>query len=103
MPAICSFHWQSSSICSLPELITGSQPSSCSSSKFATQPGKVPRADDEEMTLQEVADQLGTHWQTVYGWLRRGTLKGRLAHLGKQRIWLVKLAGSPAARVKPSD
>ena len=24
--------------------------------------GKVPRADAEEMTLQEVADQLGTHW-----------------------------------------
>jgi DNA invertase Pin-like site-specific DNA recombinase len=65
--------------------------------------GKVPREDDEEMTLQEVADQLGTHWQTVYGWLRRGTLKGRLAQVGKQRIWLVKLADSPGARIKPSD
>jgi excisionase family DNA binding protein len=55
------------------------------------------------MTLQEVAEHLGTHWQTVYGWLRRGTLKGRLAQVGKQRIWLVKLADSPGARVKPSD
>jgi hypothetical protein len=65
--------------------------------------GKVPRADAEEMTLQEVADQLGTHWQTVYGWLRRGRLKGRLAQVGKQRIWLVKLADSPGVRIKPSD
>jgi hypothetical protein len=65
--------------------------------------GKVPRADDEEMPLQEVADQLGTHRQTVYGWLRRGTLKGRLAQVGKQRIWLVKLADRPGARIKPSD
>src|SRR5919112_665719 len=64
--------------------------------------GKVPRADDEEMTLQEVAEQLGTHWQTVYGWLRRGTLKGRLAQVGKQRIWLVKLADRPGARIKPT-
>jgi excisionase family DNA binding protein len=55
------------------------------------------------MTLQEVADQLGTHWQTVYGWLRRGRLKGRLAQVGKQRIWLVKLADSPGVRIKPSD
>jgi excisionase family DNA binding protein len=65
--------------------------------------GKVPRADDEEMTLQEVAEQLGAHRQTVYGWLRRGTLKGRLAQVGTQRIWLVKLADSPVARIKPSD
>ena len=65
--------------------------------------GKVPRADAEEMTLQEVAEQLGAHRQTVYGWLRRGTLKGRLAQVGTQRIWLVKLADSPVARIKPSD
>ncbi len=51
----------------------------------------VPRASDDEMTLQELATQLGTHRQTVYGWLRRGTLKGRLAQVGAQRIWLVSL------------
>jgi transposase len=28
--------------------------------------------------LQELADRLGAHRQTVYGWLRRGKLKGRL-------------------------
>jgi excisionase family DNA binding protein len=65
--------------------------------------GKVPRADDEEMTLQEVAEQLGAHRQTVYGWLRRGTLKGRLAQVGTQRIWLVKLANRPGARIQPTD
>jgi DNA invertase Pin-like site-specific DNA recombinase len=65
--------------------------------------GKVPREDDEEMTLQELADRLGAHRQTVYGWLRRGTLKGRLAQVGKQRIWLVKLAKTAGGRIKPSD
>lgn len=65
--------------------------------------GKLPRVDDEEMTLQEVAGQPGTYRQTVYGWLRRGTLKDRLAQVGNQHIWLVKLADSPGARIKPSD
>jgi excisionase family DNA binding protein len=51
--------------------------------------GNVPRAGDDEMTIQELAVYLGTHRQTVYGWLRRGTLKGRLAEIGTQRIWLV--------------
>lgn len=30
--------------------------------------------------------------QTVYGWLRRGQIKGRLAKVGSQRIWLVNTA-----------
>jgi excisionase family DNA binding protein len=51
--------------------------------------GNVPRASDNEMTIQELAAQLGAHRQTVYGWLRRGKLKGRLAKVGTQRIWLV--------------
>ena len=51
--------------------------------------GTVPRASDDEMTIQELATQLGAHRQTVYGWLRRGKLKGRLAKVGTQRIWLV--------------
>jgi excisionase family DNA binding protein len=38
------------------------------------------------MTIQELAAQLGAHRQTVYGWLRRGKLKGRLAMVGTQRI-----------------
>jgi excisionase family DNA binding protein len=53
--------------------------------------GNVPRIDETEVTLQELADRLGAHRQTVYGWLRRGKLKGRLAQVGTQRIWLVKL------------
>jgi excisionase family DNA binding protein len=53
--------------------------------------GRVPRTDANEATLQELADRLGAHRQTVYGWLRRGKLKGRLARVGTQRIWLVKL------------
>jgi DNA invertase Pin-like site-specific DNA recombinase len=52
--------------------------------------GNVPRTDDTEVTLQELADRLGANRQTVYGWLRRGKLKGRLAQVGTQRIWLVK-------------
>jgi excisionase family DNA binding protein len=51
--------------------------------------GNVPRASDDEMTIQELAAQLGAHRQTVYGWLRRGKLKGRLAKVGTQRIWLL--------------
>src|SRR4051795_6831965 len=51
--------------------------------------GNVPRASDDEMTIQELAAQLSAHRQTVYGWLRRGKLKGRLAKVGTQRIWLV--------------
>ena len=54
--------------------------------------GNVPRASEDEITIQELAEHLGTHRQTVYGWLRRGTLKGRLAQVGTQRIWLISRA-----------
>jgi excisionase family DNA binding protein len=54
--------------------------------------GNVPRANDDEMTIQELAQHLGAHRQTIYGWLRRGTLKGRLARVGTQRLWLVSRA-----------
>ncbi len=54
--------------------------------------GNVPRIGEIEVTLQELADRLGAHRRTVYGWLRRGKFKGRLAQVGTQRIWLVKLA-----------
>ena len=54
--------------------------------------GNVPRTSDDEITIQELAEQLGAHRQTVYGWLRRGTLKGRLVQVGTQRIWLVSSA-----------
>ena len=64
--------------------------------------GKVPREDAAELTLQEVADRLGAHRQTVYGWLRRGTLRGRLARVGAQQIWLVTLADLPAVHTKQS-
>jgi len=52
----------------------------------------VPRFSEDEMTIQELAEHLGAHRQTVYGWLRRGTLKGRLTRVGTQRIWLVSRA-----------
>lgn len=54
--------------------------------------GNVPRTSNDEITIQELAEELGTHRQTVYGWLRRGALKGRLAKVGSQRIWLVSRA-----------
>src|SRR3546814_9598422 len=52
--------------------------------------GNVPRQHDGEVTLKEYADRVGAHRQTVYGWLRRGQIKGRLVKVGSQRIWLVK-------------
>ena len=54
--------------------------------------GNVPRTSDDENTIQELAEHLGAYRQTVYGWLRRGTLKGRLVQIGTQRIWLVSRA-----------
>ena len=54
--------------------------------------GHVPRASDDELTIQELAEHLGAHRQTVYGWLRRGKLSGRLVRVGTQRIWLVSRA-----------
>ncbi|MEW9613002.1 hypothetical protein AB3G45_03995 [Shinella sp. S4-D37] len=48
--------------------------------------GNVPRRNDDEVTLQELAEQIGVHRQTAYGWLRRGKLKGRVARVGIQRI-----------------
>jgi hypothetical protein len=54
--------------------------------------GNIPRRDDDEVTLQELSERLGVHRQTAYGWLRRGKLKGRVAKLGTQRIWLVSLS-----------
>ncbi|WP_298674314.1 recombinase family protein [uncultured Sphingomonas sp.] len=56
--------------------------------------GNVPRQHDGEVTLQEYADRVGAHRQTVYGWLRRGRIKGRLAKVGSQRIWLVNAANT---------
>jgi len=55
----------------------------------------VPRGAEDELTLQEVAEHLGVHRQTVYGWLRRGRIKGHLAQVGGQRIWLVRLRDLP--------
>src|SRR5258708_14916199 len=51
--------------------------------------GNVPRSNDDEVTIQELAELLNAHRQTVYGWLRRGKLEGRLAQVGTQRIWLL--------------
>ncbi|EIZ79486.1 Resolvase domain-containing protein, partial [Novosphingobium sp. Rr 2-17] len=54
--------------------------------------GNVSRRNDDEVTLQELSEKLGVHRQTAYGWLRRGKLKGRIAKVGTQRIWLVSLS-----------
>jgi DNA invertase Pin-like site-specific DNA recombinase len=54
--------------------------------------GQVPRESDDEVTIQELAEHLGAPRQTVYGWLRRGQITGRLAKVGTQRIWLVSRA-----------
>jgi DNA invertase Pin-like site-specific DNA recombinase len=65
--------------------------------------GNVPRESDDEMTIQELADHLGAHRQTIYGWLRRGTLKGRLAQVGTQRIWLVSRVQAASRTSKPES
>lgn len=54
--------------------------------------GAIPRASADEVTIQELAEHLGAHRQTVYGWLRRGQITGRLATVGTQRVWLVSRA-----------
>jgi len=58
--------------------------------------GNVPRRSTDEVTLQELCEYLGVHRQTAYGWLRRGQLKGRLAKIGTQRIWLVSRSQASA-------
>ncbi|MFT9090131.1 MAG: recombinase family protein [Gluconacetobacter sp.] len=64
--------------------------------------GHIPRLNDDEVTLQELCERLGVHRQTVYGWLRRGQLKGRLAQVGTQRIWLVSLSHA-STRIIPGE
>jgi hypothetical protein len=54
--------------------------------------GNVPRRNDDEVTQQELSEKLGVHRQTACVWLRRGKLKGRIAKVGTQRIWLVSLS-----------
>jgi hypothetical protein len=62
----------------------------------------VPRQDEQEWTLQELADRLRVERQTVYGWLRRGRLHGRMAHVGGQRLWLTKLSEAEIDRLRSS-
>ncbi|MFB8343870.1 hypothetical protein ACWGNA_22185 [Brucella cytisi] len=66
--------------------------------------GNVPRRNNDEVTRQELAEQIGVHRQTVYGWLRRGKLKGRIAEVGTQRNWLVSLShASTRIRIEESS
>jgi hypothetical protein len=54
MPAIRTLHWQSSSICLLPEPVTERRPSSRPCSKFATQPHNSscsPKAKEQAVEL----------------------------------------------------
>jgi hypothetical protein len=60
----------------------------------------APRQDEQEWTLQELADRLGVGHPTVYGWLRQGRLHGRLAHVGGQRIWLARLCETEIDRLR---
>jgi DNA invertase Pin-like site-specific DNA recombinase len=60
----------------------------------------APRQDEQEWTLQELADRLGVGHPTVYGWLRQGRLHGRLAHVGGQRIWLARLCEAEIDRLR---
>jgi hypothetical protein len=62
----------------------------------------VPRQDEQEWTLQELADRLRTERQTVYGWLRRGRLHGRMVQVGGQHLWLVKLGVAELERLRSS-
>ena len=55
MSAVRSLHWQSSSICLLPEPVMERR-RSCLCSKFATQPRTEDQGDDPELTAQEDDD-----------------------------------------------
>jgi hypothetical protein len=54
--------------------------------------GAIQRVSADEVTIQELAEHLGAHRQTVYGWLSRSQITGRLAKVGTQRVWLVSRA-----------
>ncbi|WP_448207792.1 recombinase zinc beta ribbon domain-containing protein [Azospirillum sp. sgz302134] len=60
--------------------------------------GRVDRQANE-VTILELAERLAMPHQTVFAWLRRGWLHGRLAEAGGQRIWLIQADEAEIARL----
>jgi hypothetical protein len=61
---------------------------------------RVVRQDPAELTFQELARVLEMPIQTLYCWLRRGLLKGRLASVGRQHLWLIKADEAEIERLR---
>jgi excisionase family DNA binding protein len=62
--------------------------------------GRLSRQPGHEWTLQEVAQRLGVHHDTVHRWVRQGRMKARLATQGRQHIWLVQMAEADLAQLQ---
>jgi methylphosphotriester-DNA--protein-cysteine methyltransferase len=58
------------------------------------------RQDPAELTFQELSQVLEMPRQTLYCWLRRGLLKGRLASAGRQHLWLIKADKAEIERLR---
>jgi hypothetical protein len=54
----------------------------------------------DEMTILELALRLGIPDQTLFSWLRRGELRGRLASVSGHRIWLIRVDDTELERLK---
>jgi DNA invertase Pin-like site-specific DNA recombinase/methylphosphotriester-DNA--protein-cysteine methyltransferase len=61
---------------------------------------RVVRQDPAELTFHELARALEMPIQTLYCWLRRGLLKGRLVSVGRQHLWLIKADEAEIERLR---
>jgi DNA invertase Pin-like site-specific DNA recombinase/methylphosphotriester-DNA--protein-cysteine methyltransferase len=61
---------------------------------------RVVRQDPAELTFRELARVLEMPIQTLYCWLRRGLVKGRLASVGRQHLWLLKADEAEIERLR---
>jgi len=61
---------------------------------------RVARRGPAELTFQELARVLEIPMQTLYCWLRRGLLKGRLAPVGRQHLWLIEADEAEIERLR---
>ena len=61
---------------------------------------RLVRQDPAELTFHELARVLEMPIQTLYCWLRRGLLKGRLVSVGRQHLWLIKADETEIERLR---
>jgi DNA invertase Pin-like site-specific DNA recombinase/methylphosphotriester-DNA--protein-cysteine methyltransferase len=61
---------------------------------------RVARQDPAELTFRELAHRLDMPTQTLYCWLRRGLLTGRMASVGGQSLWLIQADEAEVTRLR---